>query len=159
MGGPGVDNLSVFFLAQGEQSADAVMARLTTFLRAAKQTLDLAVYDMRFSDPLRTQLVSALRERAEAGVQIRFCYDGDKPSQPNVAAGQDPAPAGTGAFVQSLGYPWRRIAGMKLMHSKFILRDRQSIWTGSINMTDDAFTLMENNILEIDSSSLANYYA
>ena len=135
------------------------MARLTTFLRAAKQTLDLAVYDMRFSDPLRAQLVSALRERAEAGVQIRFCYDGDKPSQPNVAAGQDPAPAGTGAFVQSLGYPWRRIAGMKLMHSKFILRDRQSIWTGSTNMTDDAFTLMENNILEIDSSPLANYYA
>jgi len=135
------------------------MARLTTFLRAAKQTLDLAVYDMRFSDPLRAQLVSALRERAEAGVQIRFCYDGDKPSQPNVAAGQDPAPAGTGAFVQSLGYPWRRIAGMKLMHSKFILCDRQSIWTGSTNMTDDAFTLMENNILEIDSTSLANYYA
>ena len=135
------------------------MARLTTFIRAAKQTLDLAVYDMRFSDPLRAQLVSALRERAEAGVQIRFCYDGDKPSQPNVAAGQDPAPAGTGTFVQSLGYPWRRIAGMKLMHSKFILRDRQSIWTGSANMTDDAFTLMENNILEVDSSALANYYA
>ena len=158
-GRPGVDDLSVFFLAQGEQSADAVMARLTTFIRAAKQTLDLAVYDMRFSDPLRTQLASALRERADAGVQIRFCYDGDKPPQPNLAAGQDPAPAGTGAFVQSLGYPWRRIAGMKLMHSKFILRDRQSIWTGSTNMTDEAFTLMENNILEIDSSDLANYYA
>ena len=154
-----MDNLSVFFLAQGEQSADAVMARLTTFIRAAKQTLDLAVYDMRFSDPLRTQLASALRERADAGVQIRFCYNGDKPPQPNVAAGQDPAPAGTGAFVQSLGYPWRRIAGMKLMHSKFILRDRQSIWTGSANMTDDAFTLMENNVLEIDSSALANYYS
>jgi phosphatidylserine/phosphatidylglycerophosphate/cardiolipin synthase-like enzyme len=159
MAATGVDNLSVFFLAQGEQSADAVMARLTTFIRAAKQTLDLAVYDMRFSDPLRTLLASALRERADAGVQIRFCYDGDKPPQPNVAAGQDPAPAGTGAFVQSLSYPWRRIAGMKLMHSKFILRDRQSIWTGSTNMTDDAFALMENNILEIDSSALANYYA
>jgi phosphatidylserine/phosphatidylglycerophosphate/cardiolipin synthase-like enzyme len=154
-----MDNVSVFFLAEGEQPADEVMARLTTFIRAAKQTLDLAVYDMRFSDPLRTQLASALRERADAGVQIRFCYDGDKPPQPNVAAGQDPAPAGTGAFVQSLGYPWRRIAGMKLMHSKFILRDRQSIWTGSTNMTDDAFSLMENNILEIDSSALVNYYS
>src|SRR5438128_5132463 len=159
MAGLGVDNVSVFFLAEGEHRADEVMARLTSFIRGAKQTLDLAVYDMRFSDPLRAQLVSALRERAEAGVQIRFCYDGDKPPRPNVAAGQDPAPAGTGAFVQSLGYPWRRIAGMKLMHSKFVLRDRQSIWTGSTNLTDDAFTLMENNILEIDSSALANYYA
>src|SRR5213080_5422890 len=154
-----LDTISVFFLAQGEQSADAVMARLTTFIRAAKQTLDLAVYDMRFSDPLRAQLVSALRECAEAGVQIRFCYDGDKPVQPNVAAGQDPAPAGTSAFIQSLGFPWRRIAGMKLMHSKFIVRDRQSVWTGSTNMTDDAFTLMENNVVLIDSPPLAASYA
>jgi phosphatidylserine/phosphatidylglycerophosphate/cardiolipin synthase-like enzyme len=159
MAGLGVDNVSVFFLAEGEQQADEVMARLTTFMRVAKQTLDFAIYDMRFSDPLKASLSSALRERAEAGVKIRFCYDADKPFPPNVAAGQDPAPSGTGAFVQSLGYPWRRIAGMKLMHSKFILRDGQTVWTGSANMTDDAFTLMENNVVEIDSQVLANYYA
>jgi phosphatidylserine/phosphatidylglycerophosphate/cardiolipin synthase-like enzyme len=135
------------------------MARLITFLGAARQSLDFAVYDMRFSDPLKASLSSALGERAEAGIKIRFCYDADKPSPPNVAAGQDPAPSGTGAFVQSLGYPWRRIAGMKLMHSKFVVRDGQAVWTGSANMTNDAFTLMENNIVEIDSQALANYYA
>jgi phosphatidylserine/phosphatidylglycerophosphate/cardiolipin synthase-like enzyme len=154
-----MDNVSVFFLAEGEQSADEVMARLTPFIRAAKQTLAFAVYDMRFSNPLRAQLAAALRDRAEAGVEIRFCYDADKPPQPDLAAGQDPAPAGTGAFVQSLGYPWRRIAGMKLMHSKFVVRDGTAVWTGSANMTDDAFTLMENNIVEIDSQALASYYA
>ncbi len=143
-----MDNLSVFFLAEGEQSGDDVMTRLVTFIRAAKQTLAFAIYDMRFSDPLRAQLAAALRDRAEAGLEIRFCYDADKPPQPDLAAGQDPAPAGTGAFVQSLGYPWRRIAGMKLMHSKFVVRDG-----------DDAFTLMENNIVEIDSQPLASYYA
>src|SRR5437764_5712463 len=151
-------SLSVFFLAQGEQSADSVMARLTAFIRAATKTLDLAVYDMRFSDPLRAQLLAALRDRANAGVQIRFCYDGDKPLQPNIAAGQDPAPAGTSAFVQSLGYPSRRIAGMKLMHNKFVVGDAQSVWTGSTNMTDDAFTLMENNVVTIDFVPLAAYY-
>ena len=154
-----MDNLSVFFLAEGEQSAADVMARLTGFISGAKQTLEFAIYDMRFSDPLRTQLAAALHDRAEAGVEIRFCYDADKPPQPDLAAGQDPAPAGTGAFVQSLGYPWRRIAGMKLMHSKYIVRDGQAVWTGSANMTDDAFTLMENNVVEIDSPALANYYA
>ena len=154
-----MDDLSVFFLAEGEQSAEDVMARLTTFIRAAKQTLAFAIYDMRFSDSLRAQLAAALRERTEAGVEIRFCYDADKPPQPDLAAGQDPAPAGTGAFVQSLGYPWRRIAGMKLMHSKFVVRDQQTVWAGSANMTDDAFTLMENNIVEIDSQALASYYA
>src|SRR5256714_873374 len=154
-----LDTISVVFLAQGEESADSVMERLTAFIRRARQTLDFAVYDMRFSDRLKTALNSALRRRAGAGVQIRICYDGDKPAQANVAVGQDPAPAGAGAFVQSLGYPWRRIAGMKLMHNKFIVRDGQSVWTGSTNLTDDAFTLMENNIVTIDSAPLAANYA
>jgi phosphatidylserine/phosphatidylglycerophosphate/cardiolipin synthase-like enzyme len=153
-----LDSLSVFFLAEGEQTAESVMARLTAFIRAANKSLDIAIYDMRFSDSLRAQFAAALRERAHAGVEIRFCFDGDKPLLPNVAAGQDPAPAGTSAFIQSLGYPWRRIAGMKLMHSKFIVRDRQSIWTGSLNMTDDAFTLMENNIVTVDSPMIAESY-
>ena len=134
------------------------MARLTAFVRSARQTLDFAVYDMRFSDALKGSLSAALRERAEAGVQVRICYDGDKAPTPNVAAGQDPAPAGTSAFVQSLGYPWRRIGGMKLMHNKFIVRDGESVWTGSTNLTDDAFRLMENNIVTIDSAPLSAYY-
>jgi phosphatidylserine/phosphatidylglycerophosphate/cardiolipin synthase-like enzyme len=135
------------------------MARLTAFISAAERSLDIAAYDMRFNDALRAQLAAALAERAQAGVQIRICYDGDKPVEPNVAAGQDPAPAGTSAFVQSLGYPWKRIAGMKLMHSKFIIRDRESVWTGSTNFTGDAFTFMENNVVTIDSAPLAAYYA
>ncbi len=152
------DQLSVFFLAEGEQEATAVMARLTEFIGNARATLDFALYDMRFSDLLKNQFVTGLREAAGRGVQIRICYDGDKPLNPNLAAGQDPAPPGTSAFVQSLGFPWRRIAGMKLMHQKFILRDQGSIWTGSLNMTDDAFALMENNVLEIDSPRLAGFY-
>jgi phosphatidylserine/phosphatidylglycerophosphate/cardiolipin synthase-like enzyme len=47
---------------------------------------------------------------------------------------------------------------MKLMHSKFVVRDGQAVWTGSANMTDDAFALMENNIVEIDSPALSSYY-
>src|SRR6266576_4950377 len=165
-----MDNLSVFFLAEGEQSGDDVMTRLVTFIRAAKQTLAFAIYDMRLSDPLRAQLAAALRIRAQAGVEIRFCYDADKPPQPDLAAGQDPAPSGTGAFVQSLGYPWRRIAGMKLMHSKYVVRDRQSVWTGSANMTDDTVItgsynfsrsaqFNAENILFIESGPLAEAYS
>src|SRR5947208_15177048 len=97
-----MDSLFVIFLAQGEQPADSVMERLTTFIRGATRTLDIAVYDMRFSDPLKAAFSAALRDRADAGVQIRFCYDGDKPAKPNMAAGQDPAPPGTRGFVQSL---------------------------------------------------------
>lgn len=154
-----MDSLSVFFLAQGEQSAASVMDRLVAFVRGATRSLDFAVYDMRLSDPLKASLSAALRERAAAGVKIRICFHGNKPPMPDVAAGQDPAPAGTSACVQSLGYPWKKIAGMKLMHNKFVVRDGASVWTGSTNLTDDAFTLMENNIVTIDSEVLARYYA
>src|ERR1700677_2885146 len=152
------DDISVFFLGQGEQLADAVMARLVSFIALARTSLDMAFYDMRFSDGLKQQLLAALRQRAAAGVRIRICYDADKSPMPNVSAGHDPAPSGTGAFVQSLGFPFRRIGGMKLMHNKYIVRDHETIWTGSTNMTDDAFTLMENNIVELKSSALASYY-
>jgi phosphatidylserine/phosphatidylglycerophosphate/cardiolipin synthase-like enzyme len=154
-----MDSLSVLFLAQGEQSAASVMNRLVNFVHGATRSLDFAVYDMRLSDSLKTTLTVALKDRAAAGVGIRICFHGNKPPMPNIAAGQDPAPAGTSAFVQSLGYPWKKTAGMKLMHNKFVVRDGASVWTGSTNLTDDAFTLMENNIVTVDSDALAGYYA
>ncbi len=135
------------------------MAHLTDFIGGAQRSLDFALYDMRLGEALKEQLAEALRERAAHGVKIRICFDGDKPLHPDLASGQDPASPGTSAAVESLGYPWRRIAGMKLMHHKFIVRDEASVWTGSLNLTDDAFTLMENNVVQIDSSALAGYYS
>ena len=135
------------------------MSRLTAFIGAAQKSLDFAIYDMRLSDSLKQMLMGALQERAKRGVQIRICFDGDKPLSPNPSLGQDPASPGTSAAVESLGFPWRRIAGTKLMHHKFIVRDGESVRTGSLNMTDDAFTLMENNVVEIQSRELAQYFA
>ncbi len=66
------DTLAVHFLAQDEQSAASVMARLTNFIAAAEATLDFALYDMRLSAPLKESLGAALRERAGAGVQHPF---------------------------------------------------------------------------------------
>lgn len=160
---PSGNNLTVFFLAQGEQTAQSIASRLAAFISTAQHSLDFAVYDFRLSDELKAIVAEALQERAAAGVSIRIAYDADKPPVPNLEVGQDPAPSGTGRFVQSLGYPWRRIGGMKLMHNKYIVRDANTpnaqVWTGSTNLTNDAWTLMENNILEISSPQLAAYYA
>ena len=157
------DEIQVHFLSPGEQTGQQVAAMLVDFISAAQRTLDLAVYDFRLSETLSQPIVAALRERAAAGVAIRIAYDADKPESPNLIVGQDPAPSGTGAFVQSLGFPYRRIGGMKLMHSKYVVRDADlpsaAVWTGSTNFTDDAWTLMENNILTLTSSPLAAAYA
>lgn len=164
------DTLDVTLLAQGEQTGPEIADTLAAFIRGARRSLDLAVYDFRLSDPLKAIVADALRERAAAGVAIRIAYDADKPEPPQVAQGMDPAPPGTGAFVQSLGYPFRRIGGPKLMHSKYIVRDLPDpdapdvvsgacVWTGSTNMTDDSWNVEENNILRIASPEMARAYA
>ena len=156
------DGIRVFFLEEGAQAATDVAARLADFIHAAQHTLDIAIYDFRLSDPQRDIITKALAERAAEGVQIRIAYDADKPAEPH-AMGVDPAPSGTGSFVQSLGYPWRRIGGMKLMHNKYLVRDAGTlagaVWTGSLNFTDDAWTLQENNVLQLASANLTALYA
>ncbi len=158
----GRDGIVPFFLAQGEQTGPDVARRLASFIGGARRTLDIATYDFRLSNDLKAIVAAALAERAAAGVAIRIVYDADKPSNPNLHAGMDPAPGGTGAFVQSLGLPWRRIGGLKLMHDKYLIRDAATpearVWTGSTNLTDDAWTLQENNVLEILSPELAAAY-
>jgi phosphatidylserine/phosphatidylglycerophosphate/cardiolipin synthase-like enzyme len=45
------------------------------------------------------------------------------------------------------------------MHDKFIVRDDAAVWTGSLNLTNDACTLMENNVVILESPGLASFYA
>ncbi|HEX6123458.1 MAG TPA: phosphatidylserine/phosphatidylglycerophosphate/cardiolipin synthase family protein [Ktedonobacterales bacterium] len=157
------DTLRVTLLAQGEQSALDIARQLARFIAAARQSLDLAIYDFRLSGQPAELVAAALRERAAAGVAIRIAYDADKPSHPHPLRGMDPAPSGTGAFVGALGHPARRIGGLKLMHHKYLVRDAAlpsaAVWTGSANFTLDSWTLQENNILEISSAALAGAYA
>ena len=49
---PGPDGLGVYFLAQGEQAGPDVAGRFAAFIGGARRSLDLAVYDMRLSEPL-----------------------------------------------------------------------------------------------------------
>jgi len=166
---PSEHDLDVTLLAQGEQTGEQIAAQLAAFIRGAERSLDLALYDFRLSDPLKAIVAGAMQERAAAGVAIRIAYDADKPEPPLVAQGMDPAPPGTGAFVRSLGYPYRRIGGPKLMHNKYIVRDLSdpdaadasgaSVWTGSTNFTDDSWNVEENNILQIASPDFARFYA
>jgi phosphatidylserine/phosphatidylglycerophosphate/cardiolipin synthase-like enzyme len=52
---------------------------------------------------------------------------------------------------------------MKLMHHKYLVADAAlpsaRVWTGSTNLTDDAWDLEENNILRLADPTLAQAYA
>ncbi len=161
--------ITATFLEQDRQPPAAVAARLAAFLQAAQSTLHLAIYDFRLSDSLAGPLIEAMRERVAAGVEVRIVYDAGKPHFSFQQASADPAPPGTAQFIKSLGggISARAITGgdpklPKLMHHKYIIRDGQSangaIWTGSTNFTDDSWTYQENNIIEVESSSLCAYF-
>lgn len=54
------------------------------------------------------------------------------------------------------------VGGGKLMHHKYLVRDAgtrsASIWTGSTNLTDSAFGMQDNNIVQIRSAPLARVF-
>ncbi len=55
--------------------------------------------------------------------------------------------------------PTRAIPGVPdLMHHKYVIRDRASVWTGSANWTADSWTREENVIVTADSPELATVF-
>ena len=70
-----------------------------------------------------------------------------------------PPPEPDVELISSLGVPNRPIAGIPdLMHHKYVVRDGESIWTGSMNWTDDSWTRQENIVLVVESPELARAF-
>ena len=44
------------------------------------------------------------------------------------------------------------------MHEKFIARDGEAVWTGSMNWTNDSMTRMENTIVSLISPELTAFF-
>ncbi len=150
--------------------AASVAAQLAAFISAATSTVDVAIYDFRLSDPLARPVVGALVDAADRGLPVRVAYDAGKPADPAefTRIQADPAPPGTAEWVAG------HFAGTKvltkaitapsgqLMHSKYVVRDAGSahatVWTGSANFTDDAWSRQENNVLTVASKALAEAY-
>jgi phosphatidylserine/phosphatidylglycerophosphate/cardiolipin synthase-like enzyme len=101
---------------------------------------------------------------------VRIAYDaGKQQTRGRSVPSMDPAPPGTADFVKKIGggVQFKPITGgdpqmPKLMHHKYVVRDggtpAGAVWTGSVNWTDDSWSLMENNIVRLASPELCTYY-
>jgi phosphatidylserine/phosphatidylglycerophosphate/cardiolipin synthase-like enzyme len=159
------DTLAVRFREEGGQEAAAVAGWLADFVAGTRETIDLAVYDCRLSAEPARLLRDALHDRLRAGVQIRLVYDsGDKPqSGAGVEAkGADPAPEDTHERLKELELPDDCLRSVHsdraLMHHKYLIRDKQAVWTGSLNLSDDSLSRMENIVVACRSPKLAAYF-
>jgi len=143
-------------LLDGEQTADEIGARLIAWLGEARQSLDIALYDVRLPGAVGDAVAEALRSAAARDVAVRIAYnvDGDRSVKP-----LPPPPRTEPSLLEALGVPLKAIPGdPDLMHHKYAVRDGETIWTGSTNWTDDSWSRQENVIAIVESQELARSF-
>jgi phosphatidylserine/phosphatidylglycerophosphate/cardiolipin synthase-like enzyme len=149
---PSVD---IIPLHPGRQTALELAGHAAAFIAEARRSLDLALYDVRLPGEPGDVVAAALREAAARGVTVRIAYNADHDERVF-----PPPPRTKPELIETLPFPTRGIPGIPdLMHHKYVVRDGESVWTGSTNWTTDSWTLQENVILRADSASLAAEYA
>jgi phosphatidylserine/phosphatidylglycerophosphate/cardiolipin synthase-like enzyme len=147
--------LEVRTLSDGGQTAATVAGWIEDFVGAARRSLDLAHYDFHLRAETAAVVGGAIRDAAARGVRVRFVYNVEHRNPIPVP----PPPEPDGDLIASLGVEWKAIAGVPdLMHHKYVVRDGESVWTGSMNWTDDSFSIQENVVTTVRSPELASRY-
>jgi phosphatidylserine/phosphatidylglycerophosphate/cardiolipin synthase-like enzyme len=159
------DTLAVRFIAEDQQPAAEIAELIAEFIAAAKTDLLIALYDCRLDETAARPIREALRDRLDRGVSVRVIYDNSFRKPQNYGdfeqVGGDFAETMTHERVAELGLPddtLRGIEGEGLMHQKFIVRDGETVWTGSMNWTNDSMSRMENTLVALDSSQIAELF-
>jgi len=142
-------------LRDGGQDPASIAAKFASFLSAAEQTLELALYDVHLESENAAPIHAALAEVLARKVKVRLVY--------NVEFGKEiPVPRPPvlrPELVEALPVETRGIPGVPdLMHHKYIVRDGAAVLTGSTNWTDDSWEREENLIAILNSTELAARY-
>jgi phosphatidylserine/phosphatidylglycerophosphate/cardiolipin synthase-like enzyme len=139
----------------GGQSAVDVAREVAEFLGAAQRSLELALYDLRLDDEAAEIVTGALLGAHERGVAVRLVYNVVHPGPIPVP----PPPRTAPELLEALPIPTRAVAGVPdLMHHKYAVRDREVVWTGSMNWTDDSWSRQENVVAIVQSPELGHAY-
>ena len=144
-------------LTDGGQPATRVAAEISAFLHDARESLDLALYDVRLETEAGALVLASLLAAHQRGLRVRLLYDVSHPGPIPVP----PPPETRPEAIEALPVETRGIAGIPdLMHHKFCVRDGRDVWTGSLNWTEDSWTRQENVVVRVlGSERLAFAYA
>ena len=147
--------IETFTLTEGGQSAEDVAGRVAEFLRPARRSLELALYDVRLPDPVGSEIAAELRAASDRGVAVRLVYNVESERPPAI----HPPPQTRPEILDELPIDTRAVPGIPdLMHHKYVVRDAAAVWTGSANWTVDSWTRQENAIVVVQSEALAQCY-
>jgi hypothetical protein len=148
--------IEVHTLTDGGQTAVDIARTIAAFVGGAKETLELALYDIRLHDETADIVRGALVGAHERGVNVRLVYNVDEVDErPPVP----PPPKTEPSLIESLPFDTAPVPGWPdLMHHKYVVRDRDAVWAGSTNWTDDSWTREENVIVIVPSTGVAIRY-
>jgi phosphatidylserine/phosphatidylglycerophosphate/cardiolipin synthase-like enzyme len=148
-------DLDLRLYRDGGQTAVDIATQVAEFLGAARTSLELALYDIRLTGEAAEIVTGALLHAQARGVAVRLVYNVDHPGPIPVP----PPPQTAPELLEALPIETRPIPGVPdLMHHKYAIRDRESLWTGSLNWTQDSWSRQENAIAIVESRPLAHAY-
>ncbi len=114
---------------------------LVQAIDAATQSVDVAAYELDLPS-----VTEALVRAHERGLAVRLVTDGDYKDE----LGPEE--------LQQAGVPVVIERRDPFMHNKFVVIDRQQVWTGSWNLTYNGTYRNDNNVIIASSAALAENY-
>jgi phosphatidylserine/phosphatidylglycerophosphate/cardiolipin synthase-like enzyme len=148
--------IEVRTLTDGGQNQVEFAREVAAFVAAAERSLDFAHYDFHLGAETAAVVGGAITDAAARGVAVRFLYNLDHRNPIPVP----PPPEPDGELIESLGVPFRAVAGVPdLMHHKYVVRDGETVWTGSTNWTDESWHRQENVVVAVHSRDVATKFA
>lgn len=157
-----------YFMPQDGKQAKA---RLITLMGQAQTRLDVAAFEFR-----DLEIARALLDAARRGVAVRLYSDRDYQRETRAyivgaaqgQRGNEPklTRQEVQAQIQSIDQRCERVVTLQVcydsrtafMHHKFVIPDALGVWTGSTNLTWNAFARNNENSLWLPSADLANAY-
>jgi phosphatidylserine/phosphatidylglycerophosphate/cardiolipin synthase-like enzyme len=145
--------IQVHTLTDGGQTPVDIARRVADFVAPVRETLEIALYDIRLHDETAEIVRGALVGAHERGVHVRLVYNLDAD---DVRTPVPPPPKTDPSLIETLPFETAAVPGWPdLMHHKYIVRDRDAVWTGSTNWTDDSWSREENVIVVVESAGVA----
>ena len=149
------ERIEIRTLTDGGQQPEEIARAVAAFLDGATSTLDLAQYDFNLRPETAAIVGDAIRSASGRGVRIRFAYNIDHANPIPVP----PPPEPDVQLIATLPVESKGIAGIPdLMHHKYVVRDGDTVWTGSLNWTDDSWSRQENVVAIVRSPAIAKAY-
>jgi phosphatidylserine/phosphatidylglycerophosphate/cardiolipin synthase-like enzyme len=149
------ERIEIRTLTDGGQEPVEVARAVAAFIDGAERTLDLAQYDFNLGEQTAAIVGDAIRRAAARGIRLRFMFNVDYANPVPVP----PPPEPDVQLIATLPVEGKASAGIPdLMHHKFVIRDSSTVFTGSMNWTDDSWSRQENVIAIVHSEAIAKAY-